>query len=91
MHGQNLASDFTNVVVFVLIQGLTSVNDKEPHRFGEYEYLENGSSLQYFPVQNTDYQSVRSHNIVEVRIESNHGNSNYTCLYRFRVHGKLAP
>ena len=29
--------------------------------------------------------------IVELRIESNHGNMEYTCLYRFRVHGTLAP
>jgi SUN domain-containing protein 1/2 len=26
---------------------------------------------------------------IEVRVTSNWGNPNYTCLYRFRVHGDL--
>ncbi|XP_031631536.1 uncharacterized protein LOC116345911 [Contarinia nasturtii] len=73
------------------VWGLETVNDGEPHQFGEYEYLENGTSLQYFPVKNYDAQNVRSHNLIELRIESNHGNNNYTCLYRFRVHGTLTP
>lgn len=77
--------------MFLLLQGLETVNDGEPFQFGEYEFLENGTSLQYFPVQNYDSQTVRSHNLVELRIESNHGNNNYTCLYRFRVHGTLTP
>lgn len=72
-------------------QGLETVNDGEPYQFGEYEYLENGTSLQYFPVRNLDAHTARSHNLVELRIESNHGNTNYTCLYRFRVHGTLTP
>jgi Sad1 / UNC-like C-terminal. len=29
--------------------------------------------------------------MVELKILSNHGNIEYTCLYRFRVHGNLAP
>ncbi|XP_055326264.1 klaroid protein-like [Sitodiplosis mosellana] len=76
---------------FFTVWGLETVNDGEPHQFGEYEYLENGTSLQYFPVRNYDAQNPRSHNLVELRIESNHGNTNYTCLYRFRVHGTLTP
>lgn len=66
-------------------QGLESENDQEAVQFGTYEFLENGSNLQYFPVQAKDFE--RLHNIVELRIESNHGNMRYTCLYRFRVHG----
>jgi hypothetical protein len=27
--------------------------------------------------------------VIELKIESNAGNKNYTCLYKFRVHGKL--
>lgn len=72
------------------LQGLEAENDQEPYLFGEYEYTENGTSLQYFPVTNTEH-NLRSHNIVELRIESNHGNINYTCLYRFRVHGSITP
>lgn len=68
-----------------LLQGLKSESDREPKQFGSYEYLENGGALQYFRVQNDEIKE--SFNIAELRIESNYGNQNYTCLYRFRVHG----
>lgn len=66
-------------------QGLEHENDHEPLQFGTYEFHENGTNLQYFRVDEPSRDRV--HNIVELRIESNHGNANYTCLYRFRVHG----
>lgn len=61
--------------------------DKEPVQFGNYRYSadENAQSLQYFPVQNSEIS--QPYQIVELRVESNHGNPRYTCLYRFRVHG----
>jgi len=27
--------------------------------------------------------------VIELKIESNSGNKDYTCLYKFRVHGQL--
>ena len=70
-------------------QGLTSEYDKDPILFGNYFYSasKDAPSLQYFPVQNKDI--AQPHQIVELVIESNHGNSKYTCLYRFRVHGEM--
>ncbi|XP_037945983.1 uncharacterized protein LOC119678297 isoform X2 [Teleopsis dalmanni] len=68
------------------VWGLEHEKDQEPVLFGEYEYVDNDASLQYFPVQNLTIK--RPYEIVELRIESNHGNPQYTCLYRFRVHGK---
>lgn len=68
-----------------MFQGLENENDHDPIEFGKYTYLENGTSLQYFSVDNQEVE--KSFNVVELRIESNHGNQNYTCLYRFRVHG----
>ncbi|TMW52504.1 hypothetical protein DOY81_002405 [Sarcophaga bullata] len=68
------------------VWGLEHEKDQEPILFGEYEYTDNDASLQYFPVQNKNIN--RPYEIVELRIESNHGHSLYTCLYRFRVHGK---
>lgn len=67
------------------VYGLTLENDKEPVKLGTYFYDYDGEPLQFFEVQN------RGHvfDIIELRIISNHGNPNYTCLYRFRVHGKL--
>ncbi|KAM7346176.1 sad1 and UNC84 domain-containing protein klaroid [Cochliomyia hominivorax] len=68
------------------VWGLEHEKDQEPVLFGEYEYSDNDASLQYFPLQNKNIK--RPYEIVELRIESNHGHSLYTCLYRFRVHGK---
>ncbi|XP_049546684.1 klaroid protein [Anopheles darlingi] len=68
------------------VWGLRELDDPEPVLLGSYEYRDQvGSSLQYFPVQNKQWQEPLQ--IVELRIESNHGNIHYTCLYRFRVHG----
>ncbi|XP_064542643.1 klaroid protein isoform X1 [Drosophila montana] len=68
------------------VWGLEHEKDQEPVLFGEYEYQDNNASLQFFAVQNVDIK--RPFEIVELRIESNHGQPDYTCLYRFRVHGK---
>ncbi|XP_055378297.1 klaroid protein [Condylostylus longicornis] len=70
------------------VLGLNSENDDEPVLFGEYEYTDDGPALQYFSVQNKKIN--RPFEIVELRIETNHGNLAYTCLYRFRVHGKIS-
>ncbi|XP_015174782.1 PREDICTED: uncharacterized protein LOC107065525 isoform X2 [Polistes dominula] len=70
------------------VWGLTDQNDPEPVMFGDYEFLDSDENLQYFPVQNT--KIVKPYEYVELRIHSNHGELEYTCLYRFRVHGKPA-
>ncbi|XP_053685075.1 klaroid protein [Sabethes cyaneus] len=72
------------------VWGLASENDPEPILLGNYVYEDNGAALQYFAVENPNRPELqgRAFRIVELRIESNHGNVNYTCLYRFRVHGE---
>lgn len=56
-------------------------------------YDANGTAIQYFPVQyprTTLIGGVKypvAFDIIELRVESNHGNPTYTCVYRFRVHG----
>ncbi|PSN30516.1 hypothetical protein C0J52_17659 [Blattella germanica] len=69
-----------------VIQGLKDEQDVEPVFLGRYTYRQNSTSLQNFSVQRAD---VEPFELVELRIESNHGNMEYTCLYRFRVHGTL--
>ncbi|XP_043477505.1 uncharacterized protein LOC122508293 isoform X2 [Leptopilina heterotoma] len=69
------------------VWGLKHENDLEPVMFGEYEFLDSEDNLQYFPVQNTTIKTNYDH--VELRIHSNHGQLEYTCLYRFRVHGRI--
>lgn len=66
------------------VYGLRSENDNEPIKLGEYVYDRNGESIQFFKVQNPG----QTFEIIELIINSNHGHPNYTCLYRFRVHGK---
>ncbi|KAF5287508.1 hypothetical protein FQA39_LY04136 [Lamprigera yunnana] len=65
------------------VYGLKNEADLEPMLFGVYFYDQDGPPLQYF----TASPSNLSFNIVELKIVSNHGHPNYTCLYRFRVHG----
>ncbi|KAJ4444392.1 hypothetical protein ANN_06184 [Periplaneta americana] len=78
------------------VWGLKQVQDAEPILLGKYMYRQNGTSLQNFSVQfiYTQFLFQRTdttdpYDLVELRIESNHGNMEYTCLYRFRVHGVL--
>ena len=60
--------------------------DPKPLSLGVFEYdAENGAPLQMFHVENVPEEV---YPMVELDILSNHGNQNYTCLYRFRVHGK---
>ncbi|XP_018364783.1 PREDICTED: uncharacterized protein LOC108762328 isoform X2 [Trachymyrmex cornetzi] len=70
------------------VWGLLNENDLEPVMFGEYEFTYSDESLQYFPVQNTEIN--KPYEYIELRIQTNHGQLDYTCLYRFRVHGRLA-
>lgn len=67
------------------VYGLKEENDRDPVLLGSYKYDENGEPLQFFLVQKDN----QIFDMIEIRIVSNHGNPNYTCLYRFRVHGKL--
>ncbi|KAH9640121.1 hypothetical protein HF086_016052 [Spodoptera exigua] len=73
--------------------GLHGEMDPDPHLFGDYQYDANGTAIQYFPVKypkTTNIGGVEypvAYDIIELRVESNHGNPTYTCVYRFRVHG----
>uniref|UniRef100_G5E798 Sad1 and UNC84 domain containing 5 n=1 Tax=Loxodonta africana TaxID=9785 RepID=G5E798_LOXAF len=44
--------------------------------------------IQMFPLQN---QPARPFGAVKVKISSNWGNPRFTCLYRVRIHGSVAP
>lgn len=65
------------------VLGLTSENDENSTFLGRFTYEDNGVSLQRYDAKHVN----RSFKMVELVIESNHGSSKYTCLYRFRVHG----
>ncbi|XP_049869019.1 klaroid protein-like [Pectinophora gossypiella] len=75
------------------VYGLHGELDPEPHLFGNYMYDANGTAIQHFPIQYPKMTNIGgveypvAYDIVELRVESNHGNPTYTCVYRFRVHG----
>ncbi|XP_013386889.1 SUN domain-containing protein 2 isoform X1 [Lingula anatina] len=69
------------------VWGLEHEKDIKGKLLGNYTYNQDGAPLQTYLVANPDPGSYR---IVELRIHNNHGNKEYTCLYRFRVHGTIA-
>lgn len=71
------------------VYGLNAEDDVEPALLGEYRYQigENDQPLQRFEVSKT-VTALQTFKYVELVVKSNHGHPEYTCLYRFRVHGK---
>ncbi|XP_065540507.1 SUN domain-containing protein 1 isoform X2 [Lathamus discolor] len=70
-----------------LVYGLDDEYQESGTLLGHYEYDQEGEPLQMFPVMETSQNAFQ---IVELRVLSNWGNEEYTCLYRFRVHGNVA-
>jgi len=64
-----------------------SVDDARTGEVGSHalagEYFISGSSVQSYTLVQP-----RRAEVVRLQINDNHGNDNYTCLYRVRVHGK---
>ncbi|XP_071427443.1 SUN domain-containing protein 1 isoform X5 [Pithys albifrons albifrons] len=79
----NITSAPRNFAVY----GLDDEYQEEGKLLGEYVYDQDGEPLQMFPVMEEIEDAFQ---IVELRIFSNWGHAEYTCLYRFRVHGKPA-
>ncbi|KAM9346284.1 SUN domain-containing protein 1 isoform 1-T1 [Symphorus nematophorus] len=80
----NITSAPRNFTVF----GLDDEYQEEGKLLGHYTYQEDGESLQTFPVME---QNDKTFQIIEVRVLSNWGHPEYTCMYRFRVHGEPRP
>ncbi|XP_073774363.1 SUN domain-containing protein 1 isoform X11 [Danio rerio] len=67
------------------VYGLDDEQQEEGQLLGQYVYEEDGDSLQTFLVSDEVSSGFQ---IIEMRVLSNWGNPEYTCVYRFRVHGK---
>ncbi|RWS16885.1 SUN domain-containing protein 1-like protein [Dinothrombium tinctorium] len=67
------------------VRGLKDESDTQGEILGNYYYEDNGQPLQNFPVK---HPNPKQYQFIEFVIISNHGHEEYTCLYRFRVHGK---
>lgn len=70
------------------VYGLDDEYQEEGNLLGQYTYNEDGESLQTFDVKEKNDKAFQ---IIEVRVLSNWGHPEYTCLYRFRVHGEPRP
>ncbi|CAL8071730.1 unnamed protein product [Orchesella dallaii] len=69
------------------VLGLMHEHDvEEVHDYGSFTYQDNDEPLQYFAVSN---MTSKAYPIVELKVLSNHGNMQHTCIYRFRVHGAV--
>ncbi|XP_072453895.1 SUN domain-containing protein 1 isoform X8 [Notamacropus eugenii] len=68
------------------VYGLDSEHQEEGMLLGQFVYDQEGESLQIFQAMKNPGKAFQ---IVELRIFSNWGHPEYTCLYRFRVHGEL--
>ncbi|XP_075586796.1 uncharacterized protein LOC124490759 isoform X2 [Dermatophagoides farinae] len=72
----------------LIVYGLRHEHDLDPIILGEYYYQIDDVErpLQQFLVQNQE-AAKHTFDMIELNVKSNHGHPDYTCLYRFRVHG----
>ncbi|KAF2976697.1 hypothetical protein EK904_009224 [Melospiza melodia maxima] len=78
----NITSAPRNFAVY----GLDDEYQEEGKLLGEYVYDQDGEPLQMFPVMEKNEDAFQ---IVELRIFSNWGHVEYTCLYRFRCQSHI--
>ncbi|KAG6613580.1 SUN domain-containing protein 2 [Phytophthora cinnamomi] len=87
-----IASDFSSAPNEFRILGISGHPLRETVElipFGNFSYASTGSASQTFKL--TSPLSQRSAiDGITLEVLSNHGNPEYTCLYRFRVHGQPA-
>uniref|UniRef100_A0A8D0BSF9 Sad1 and UNC84 domain containing 3 n=1 Tax=Salvator merianae TaxID=96440 RepID=A0A8D0BSF9_SALMN len=78
----SVPKDFAVYVSIIL--GLRDEKEEEGMFLGQFLYDTEGELIQTFLLKNESPQFI-SH--VKLKIVSNWGHPNYTCVYRFRVHG----
>ncbi|XP_061495129.1 SUN domain-containing protein 2 [Rhineura floridana] len=71
------------------VYGLAEEGQQEGILLGQFMYNQDGDPIQTFHFQNED--SNTPFQLIELRVLSNWGHPEYTCIYRFRVHGEPVP
>ncbi|XP_034049396.1 SUN domain-containing protein 1-like [Thalassophryne amazonica] len=66
------------------VYGLDDDSQEEGKLLGSYTYDVEGEAVQTYP---TSEENSRAYQIIKVQVLSNWGSEDYTCMYRFRVHG----
>lgn len=70
------------------VYGLNSPTDYNGDLLGVYRYSINGPAIQNFVLQNDGLESpIQPYKFIELQVSSNWGHDEFTCVYRFRVHG----
>ncbi|NXK35673.1 SUN2 protein, partial [Piprites chloris] len=69
------------------VYGLKEEGEEEGLLLGQFTYNHDGDPIQTFYLEG---DSVGTYQLVELRVLSNWGHPEYTCIYRFRVHGEPA-
>ncbi|NWI20951.1 SUN2 protein, partial [Crypturellus soui] len=67
------------------VYGLKEEREEEGALLGQFTYNHDGDPIQTFYLKGEDLGTFQ---LVELRILSNWGHPEYTCIYRFRVHGE---
>lgn len=90
VHNANCSSAPRNFRVF----GRPQLHDA-PTLLGRFTYEANSDlkpAVQNFPVDRSlyepEHQTAHPFNYITLDVQDNHGHPNYTCIYRFRVHGR---
>lgn len=72
------------------VYGLNTIESQNTHFFGAYQYeIEMKQKLQNFQFP-YEMLANESFELVHLVFLSNHGNLRYTCIYRIKVHGRVA-
>lgn len=69
------------------VYALKEEGEEEGLLLGQFTYNHNGDPIQTFYLEG---DAVGTYQLVELRVLSNWGHPEYTCIYRFRVHGEPA-
>ncbi|XP_010135399.1 PREDICTED: SUN domain-containing protein 2, partial [Buceros rhinoceros silvestris] len=67
------------------VYGLKEEREEEGLLLGQFTYNHDGDPIQTFYLEG---DGVGTYQLVELRVLSNWGHPEYTCIYRFRVHGE---
>ncbi|XP_068109703.1 SUN domain-containing protein 2 isoform X3 [Hyperolius riggenbachi] len=67
------------------VYGLEEETQREGVLLGNFTYRQDGNPIQTFNIKG---ENILTYELVELKIQSNWGHAEYTCVYRFRVHGE---
>ncbi|XP_008936660.1 PREDICTED: SUN domain-containing protein 2, partial [Merops nubicus] len=70
------------------VYGLKEEREEEGTLLGQFTYNHDGDPIQTFYLE---HDGRGTYQLVELRVLSNWGHPEYTCIYRFRVNGEPAP